>query len=35
MQLEYVIGIDEGTESVRASVFELQGKMVAYTQHEI
>ncbi len=35
MHNEYVIGVDVGTGSVRAGIFDLRGKMVAHAQHEI
>ncbi|MEA2062379.1 MAG: FGGY family carbohydrate kinase, partial [Gemmatimonadota bacterium] len=35
MAEEYVIGIDAGTGSVRAGIFDLQGQMVSYAQKEI
>lgn len=35
MREEYVIGVDVGTGSVRAGIFDLQGTMLAHAQHEI
>src|ERR1700738_5185842 len=32
---EYVIGVDVGTGSARAGIFDLQGQMVATSQHPI
>ncbi|MEO8169001.1 MAG: FGGY-family carbohydrate kinase, partial [bacterium] len=35
MTKEYVIGVDVGTGSVRAGIFNVRGKMLAHAQHEI
>ena len=35
MNTEFVIGVDVGTGSVRAGIFTLKGKMVAFAQREI
>lgn len=34
MAAKYVIGVDGGTESIRAGVFDLQGKPIACHQQD-